>query len=179
MTQRLDAARQRDIVARWCRLAEQRLQHLTELFETGRWRRYHSELAFLENIQEAKSAVEIWRGLSMRETSDDNGAARTKSAARASWPVHTRVPPPRGGARRDDPVQQVLSSPLSFPAAIRPSRVATAPAAVRIASNHAASGPAIAAPVIKRDPLPDLKNAPELPDIAAMQKRYPLLRNAM
>ena len=33
------------------------------MFETGRWRRYHSEIAFLENIQEAKRAVETWRAL--------------------------------------------------------------------------------------------------------------------
>ncbi|QIP04397.1 TIGR03809 family protein [Bradyrhizobium symbiodeficiens] len=53
----------RDVAARWCALAEQRLQHLSEMFETGRWRRYHSEIAFLENIQEAKRAVETWRAL--------------------------------------------------------------------------------------------------------------------
>ncbi|AWM00279.2 TIGR03809 family protein [Bradyrhizobium amphicarpaeae] len=52
-----------DVAARWCALAEQRLQHLSEMFETGRWRRYHSEIAFLENIQEAKRAVQTWRAL--------------------------------------------------------------------------------------------------------------------
>jgi uncharacterized repeat protein (TIGR03809 family) len=74
MTHRADVARGRDVVARWCALAEQRLEYLTELFETGRWRRYHSELAFLENIREAKTAVEIWRDLSIREGSRDNSA---------------------------------------------------------------------------------------------------------
>ena len=69
MTHQLDVARGRDVVARWCALAEARLEYLTELFETGRWRRFHSELAFLENIQEAKGAVEIWRDLSTREAS--------------------------------------------------------------------------------------------------------------
>ncbi|WP_219684900.1 TIGR03809 family protein [Bradyrhizobium canariense] len=53
----------RDVAARWCALAEQRLVHLSEMFETGRWRRYHSEIAFLENIQEAKLAVQTWRAL--------------------------------------------------------------------------------------------------------------------
>ena len=61
MTDRTDVARGRDIVARWCGLAEQRLDYLTELFETGRWRRYHGEREFLENIREAKRAVETWR----------------------------------------------------------------------------------------------------------------------
>ena len=54
MAQRPDVARAQEILDRWCALAEQRLDHLTELFETGRWRRYHSEVSFLENIQEAK-----------------------------------------------------------------------------------------------------------------------------
>lgn len=67
MTHRQDGACGRDIAARWCALAEQRLQHLTDMFETGRWRRYHSELAFLENIQEAKRAVQTWRSLATGE----------------------------------------------------------------------------------------------------------------
>jgi hypothetical protein len=61
MTDRLDVACGRALAARWQTLAEQRLEYLTELFESGRWRRYHSERAFLENIQEAKAAVGTWR----------------------------------------------------------------------------------------------------------------------
>src|ERR1700751_2302601 len=64
MTHRLDVAGGHELVARWCALAEQRLQHLTEMFESGRWRRYYTEVAFLENIKEAKLAVETWRSLS-------------------------------------------------------------------------------------------------------------------
>ena len=90
MTHRLGVARGRDIVGRWCALAEQRLDHLTELFETGRWRRYHSELAFLENIQEAKAAVELWRDLLMRETSRDH------STLDISWLGRTWATLPRG-----------------------------------------------------------------------------------
>src|SRR6187397_1984630 len=74
MTHHADVARGRDIVARWCNLAEQRLDYLTELFETGRWRRFHTEDAFLENIREAKEAVELWRKLETREASLDNTA---------------------------------------------------------------------------------------------------------
>jgi uncharacterized repeat protein (TIGR03809 family) len=96
MTQQPHVARGRDVVARWCALAEQRLEYLTELFETGRWRRYHSELAFLENIQEAKAAVQIWRDLSMREASRDN------SAIDMSWLGHARTAPPRA---REMPAQ--------------------------------------------------------------------------
>src|SRR3982750_3529092 len=67
-----DVARGRNIIARWCNLAEQRLEHLTELFESGRWRRYHSEISFLENIQEAKKDVATWRHLLNREAAADN-----------------------------------------------------------------------------------------------------------
>src|SRR5216683_2091974 len=85
MTHRTDVARGRDVVARWCDLAERRLEYLTELFETGRWRRYYSERAFLDNIQEAKTAVEIWRELSTREASSDNFAVDI------SWLGRTRA----------------------------------------------------------------------------------------
>ena len=64
----------REIVARWCNLAERRLEYLTELWETGRWRRFHSEIQFLQNIQEAKAAVETWRALLHREASLDNNS---------------------------------------------------------------------------------------------------------
>src|ERR1700712_1983924 len=70
MTHLGDVARGRDTVARWCNLAERRLEYLTDLFETGRWRRYHSEVEFLQNIQEAKTAVETWRSLASRETNN-------------------------------------------------------------------------------------------------------------
>src|ERR1035437_5502535 len=107
MTHQLDVARGRDIVARWCDLAEQRLEYLTELFETGRWRRYHSELAFLENIQEAKSAVEIWRDLATCEASRDN------SAIDISWLGRTRATLPRGERLRDTPPRRCARPPRS------------------------------------------------------------------
>jgi uncharacterized repeat protein (TIGR03809 family) len=88
MTHRLDVARGHDTVARWCALAEQRLEYLTELFETGRWRRYHSEVAFLENIQEAKTAVETWRDLATREAALHN-QVHPFSPQPAEIPVYT------------------------------------------------------------------------------------------
>jgi len=72
----------RDIAARWCALAEQRLVHLSEMFETGRWRRYHSEIAFLENIQEAKLAVQTWRALA---TGADVAAAAASVSPAFGW----------------------------------------------------------------------------------------------
>lgn len=86
MTHRQEAVRDvngdRDVAARWCALAEQRLQHLSEMFETGRWRRYHSELAFLENIQEAKRAVQTWRALA---TGADVAAAAASVTPAFGW----------------------------------------------------------------------------------------------
>jgi uncharacterized repeat protein (TIGR03809 family) len=165
MTHRLDVARGRDIVARWCALAEQRLEHLTELFETGRWRLYHSELAFLENIQEAKAAVEIWRDLSLREASRDN------SAVDISWLGRSRATLPRGEMLRDQ-VHRLPPQPAQIPAEPPPSDVSIAAGTDRVCSDEAPSAPDSAAPA--------LDNASELTlDMSAMQERYPLLRNAL
>jgi uncharacterized repeat protein (TIGR03809 family) len=82
MTHRQSAAGGRDVAARWCALAEQRLEHLSEMFETGRWRRYHSELAFLENIQEAKRAVQTWRALA---NGGDVAAAAASVTSAFGW----------------------------------------------------------------------------------------------
>ena len=79
MTHRNGAARGADVLGRWRQLAEQRLEHLTELFESGRWRRYYGEVAFLENIREAKVAVETWRGLSAPRVV-------AEPVIRATWP---------------------------------------------------------------------------------------------
>ena len=165
MTHRLDVARGRGIVARWCALAEQRLEYLTELFETGRWRRFHSETAFLENIREAKAAVETWRDLLTREASLDN------STIDMSW--LSRVAPPRQAmptaARR--PALAPITQPSPRPIMLKPTEVG------RISSGEAPSAPLMAAPVTAA---PALDNTMELlPDIDAIERRYPLLRNAM
>jgi uncharacterized repeat protein (TIGR03809 family) len=53
-------------VARWRKLAEQRLEHITDLFVTGRWRRYFSEADFLEQVRQTKDAVATWRRLDVQ-----------------------------------------------------------------------------------------------------------------
>jgi len=162
MTQQLDVARGGDVIARWCALAEQRLEYLTELFETGRWRRYHSEIAFLENIQEAKSAVETWRGLSMREASRDN------SAIDMSWLGHVRTTPPRAESRRDQ-VHRLQPQPAETAAGVPASVISIVPETdahyLQLAASASASAMADAS-----EPSQDLT------EIAA---RYPLLRNAL
>jgi uncharacterized repeat protein (TIGR03809 family) len=150
-------ARGRDVLARWCNLAEQRLDYLTELFETGRWRRFHSEIAFLENIREAKAAVEIWRDLSMREAAPDN------SAVDVSWLGRAGVTPPRNQAQRERPSPPPLRLPAELPAKQTPSVVA------------------IDAPAFEPDlPALELALGSAARDVTQpVLDRYPLLRNAL
>ena len=161
MTHQLDVARSRDVVARWCALAEQRLEYLTELFETGRWRRFHSELAFLENIQEAKAAVETWRDLSVREASPNN------SAIDMSWLGRTTAALPRREGLRDE-LHQPRSRPAEIPAEPRSSDVLLA-----LADNHVSSDEAPSAPAM------DSALELTLGIAAAIAERYPLLRNTL
>jgi uncharacterized repeat protein (TIGR03809 family) len=167
MTLHVDVARGRNVVARWCNLAEQRLQYLTELFETGRWRRFHSERDFLENIQEAKAAVETWRDLLTREASLDN------SAVDLSWLGAARLTLPQGDRVRA-PVQlqqpQPAAPTIEPPPRTIPEDVLLALESELIGSDEAPSAPD--APALDEPSLAAL-------DLDAMQDRYPLLRNAL
>jgi uncharacterized repeat protein (TIGR03809 family) len=148
-------------MARWCNLAEQRLEYLTELFETGRWRRFHSERAFLENIQEAKTAVETWRNLSRREALLDN------SAVDMSWLGHIQTALPLAETLHD---QSDQPPPLERAAELPSPDVSMSVEPVHVASDEAPSVPAIDTPTLDAD------REPTLDEIA---QRYPLLRNAL
>jgi uncharacterized repeat protein (TIGR03809 family) len=160
MANRTDVAKGREIVARWCALAEARLEHLTELFETGRWRLYHSEVALRENIQEARRAVETWRDLLQREASLDNhrhvlarqAIADGQRAAARAGPAATESH--RSAARAAGPCRPVA-------AVVEEVSLEEAPSVV------AEKAPALATPM------------PPLLDLATMQSRYPLLRNTL
>jgi uncharacterized repeat protein (TIGR03809 family) len=167
MTHRVDVARGRDIVARWCNLAEQRLEYLTELFETGRWRRFHDEQEFLENIREAKAAVEVWRDLEVREASLDN------TAIDLSWLGRERSNLPRN-AYVAAPIQRLQPQPTQI-AAEPPPRDIPDDVLVALESVLAASAEAPSVP-----DAPDLNDLPSPPlDPDVIQERYPLLRNAL
>ena len=155
-------AKGREIVARWCSLAEARLEHLTELFESGRWRRYHSEGAFLENIREAKVAVETWRALLTREASLDN------SAIDLSW-LGRRSGMPRGEGLPD-------RAPRLQPDMIEVSRPPTDVAAVAAVIEEVLLEGTPAA--VEDTPVLD-HAAISLLDLSRMQERYPLLRNSL
>jgi uncharacterized repeat protein (TIGR03809 family) len=173
MAQRLDVARGQEILNRWCALAEQRLDHLTELFETGRWRRYHSELSFLENIQEAKTAVETWRRLATREASLDN------SAIDLSWLNSPKPLPPR---RNPLSGYYMPPPPRRVDVRVEP-EIAEAPLAPRMSEGVLATAEKITSERTASNGVPPAPRADDswqqALDLSAMQERYPLLRNAL
>ncbi len=63
MTNSGNADQGRSVVARWRMLAERRLNHLVELYESGRWKLYHSEAEFLSMVKEARAALKAWETL--------------------------------------------------------------------------------------------------------------------
>jgi uncharacterized repeat protein (TIGR03809 family) len=174
MAQRADVTRAQEILDRWCALAEQRLEHLTELFETGRWRRYHSELSFLENIQEAKNAVETWRSLATREALLDN------SAVDISWLNSPKPVPPRR-----NPLSGYYAPPPPRRAEVRlVPAIVEAPIAPAMSEEMLESvvQAAVPEPTVSQDvmPAPAIDdNWRQALDLTAMQERYPLLRNAL
>jgi uncharacterized repeat protein (TIGR03809 family) len=161
MTKPSDVARGREIIERWCVLAEQRLGYLTELFETGRWRRYYGERAFLENIQEAKTAVETWRLLLSQKTS-------ANSAIDMSWLDRRKPIPPRKASILRDELRPAL------------------PRFLQLVVDRTAAEPPADLP-LEQSPLKQVEPASTVDDkaweqgldLAVMQQRYPLLRNAL
>ena len=157
MTHRLGVAGGHDLVARWCVLAEQRLEYLTEMFESGRWRRYYSELAFLENIREAKVAVETWRGLSAPASIKGLSAVAVSLSAPGEAPRQRRVE-----------FQATAPAPEPF-------EIPEAAPADPASSDDVPSEPGI-------DMLA-LECALDIPDasfdMSVIEQRYPLLRNTL
>jgi uncharacterized repeat protein (TIGR03809 family) len=174
MTHRTDEAPRREVIARWCALAERRLNYLTEMFESGRWRRFYTEIAFLENIKEAKSAVETWRALS------------TPGLARSGPPVEWAVPALAQGVAAAQLALSEATTPTP-PRVNKADPAPIAPEAFEPEDDHAAQQ-AEPAPVdsASAEPVIDLlalEQALDIPDasfdIAPIEHRYPLLRNAL
>ena len=158
MTHRQGVAGGHDLAARWCALAEQRLQYLTEMFESGRWRRYYSEIAFLENVREAKVAVDTWRGLSApapieavpavaRNLSTSMQASRGRSPEPELLPRKPLVPEP----------MDIHAAPADRGSSDKPSE----PFVDKFARNRATGGPDASF------------------DLSVIDQRYPLLRNML
>jgi uncharacterized repeat protein (TIGR03809 family) len=79
-------------------LAERRLAYLVELYDSGRWRRYHGDADFLLIVREAKAAVEGWRRLLRTSPAD----AATSAVAIAGGDA-ALVPQIVGGAHDPAP----------------------------------------------------------------------------
>ena len=155
MTSQLDEDKGREIVARWCALAERRLSYLTELFDSGRWRRFYDEQAFLENVREAKRAVKTWRDLLSREASLDNRPIDL------SWIGRGRTGLPRNELRRAAaPLPRIAEIPI-----VPPEEIVSI-----LAAGNDAEPPA--------RPLSDVAFTSVL-DMATVAARYPLLRNTL
>jgi hypothetical protein len=149
MTHRNDAARDADVIGRWRTLAEQRLDYLTQLFESGRWRRFYGEVAFLENIREAKIAVETWRGLS--------SARAEEPVIRVTWPVPERT----------------LRPPIEPPPVIAPELEPLAMEDEFLAVDDARAEPVVDLIALEQA----LGAVEEVLDQGSIERRYPLLRN--
>ena len=161
MTLRTDVALRRDVLSRWCALAENRLAYLTEMFESGRWRRFYSERAFLENIREAKVAVETWRGLSMPGPAPVTGP----SPIEISWSgparaARMRKVEPYAAAVAVEKQPQVEFESSDKAEAMLPEEEPSDPATDMTALEEALDHPATF-------------------DLTAIQQRYPLLRNTL
>ena len=88
------------------------------MFETGRWRRYHSEIAFLENIQEAKRAVQTWRAIA---TGEDVAAAAASVTTAFGWsPATLSRPAPREKPQTLQPKAVHIAPETAVPVALDP-----------------------------------------------------------
>lgn len=165
MTQRYDAghaqAHAQDILNRWYVLAERRLDHLIELYESGRWRRYHSENAFMENLREAKTVVEIWRVLARREATPDNRAIDW------SWLDQFDQPAEVSSAIQDEQSSARLLGTAAVHAALASIVVLQDDAAVEADDAPAGEETTSSAEL----------TTGILPDLRTLQERYPMLQH--
>lgn len=162
------------------------------MFETGRWRRYHSELAFLENIQEAKRAVQTWRALANGE---DVAAAAASVTSAFGWSPATmpRVFP-REQAQTVQPKAVHIAPETSVPVRLEPKvdvlaeivEAPTAPVAPAAPMMPAASTAPVAsiASFLQTfsPPADEIVAAPERVveftfSLDGIEAKYPLLRN--
>jgi uncharacterized repeat protein (TIGR03809 family) len=149
----------RQIVERWADLAERRLDYLTDLFDSGRWRRFHTEADFLDNVQEAKVAVDRWRAMATQEATTDN---RPVTWSWLDRPDGVPANYQRGPLYQAPPALRVVEMPTTpEPITLRESPALQPPDEVR------------AAPA---KPNVDWRRALD-PDV--LGERYPMLRAAM
>jgi uncharacterized repeat protein (TIGR03809 family) len=170
MTHRTDEAPRREVIARWCTLAEQRLNYLTEMFESGRWRRFYTEGAFLENIREAKFAVETWRRLSTPHQVRPVTPELARGVAAVELALSESAIPAPAQAAEPDPT----------PIAPEPFELAAEDEMVAEEAEFASVEAASSEPVIDMLALEQALDVSDVAlDMSAIEQRYPLLRNVL
>jgi uncharacterized repeat protein (TIGR03809 family) len=65
MSARLPAHALDEVAQKWRALAERRLAHFVDLYESGRWRHYYSEEQFLHRMREAVRLSERWAQIAL------------------------------------------------------------------------------------------------------------------
>lgn len=157
------------------------------MFETGRWRRYHSELAFLENIQEAKRAVQTWRALA---NGGDVAAAAASVTSAFGWSPATmpRVFPREEQIQTVQPKAVHIAPETSVPVRLEPkldvlAEIVEAPIAPT--APVAPTPPASIASFLQTFSLPadEIVAPPERVveftfSLDGIEAKYPLLRNS-
>lgn len=154
------------------------------MFETGRWRRYHSELAFLENIQEAKRAVQTWRALA---NGGDVAAAAASVTSAFGWSPATmpRVFPREEQIQTVQPKAVHIAPETSVPVRLEPKLDVLAEIVEAPIAPVAPSPPASIASFLQTfsSPADDIVAAPERVveftfSLDGIEAKYPLLRNS-
>lgn len=165
---RSDDLKTRQIAQRWAVLAEQRLSYLTELFDSGRWRRFHNETDFLDNIQEAKSNLDRWRAMANGEFVAPpvvvNRAPQLKAILAAAAEIAPLLRETEREAVAAEPAPRDIERVLPH--------LVVDNDAVIAAEFEADAPPAAAKPVLAATHL-------DLFDRDAIVERYPMLRAAM
>lgn len=158
------------------------------MFETGRWRRYHSEIAFLENIQEAKRAVQAWRALA---TGGDVAAAAASVSPAFGWspatmprifpreaqtlqPKAVHIAPETAVPVRLDPELDVLAEITEAPLAPAAPLAALSPVVSFIAP--AAIAP-LKAPAARTPPAAPVVRPPSAAPVAMAPRTAPAVRS--
>jgi hypothetical protein len=104
MTDTIDIARGRLVAERWRILAEKRLAHIVELYESGRWRRYYGEAEFMKIVRETKAGVESWHRLAPQPTAATPAVRQDDVVAMLSETA-TALPPSPFGSEQAPPLQ--------------------------------------------------------------------------
>jgi len=78
-------SRSDDEIARaWRALIQKRREHLTELYRSGRYKRYFTEEALLHQMRESTKAAQDWDGFLARKAAPETAPAPLESGRAAA-----------------------------------------------------------------------------------------------